>query len=43
MKKIGIIIRGRVRRKLPFRTATKMEEPAGDLMNEDQSIMEAYN
>lgn len=33
----------RVHEKLPFWKATKMDELAGDLMNEDRSIMEAYN
>ncbi|MFO7734000.1 MAG: CGGC domain-containing protein [Candidatus Aminicenantes bacterium] len=32
-----------VHQKLPFWKAMKMEELAGDLMNEDRSIMEAYN
>ena len=32
-----------VHRRLPFWVAMKMEEIAGDLMNEDRSIMEAYN
>lgn len=32
-----------VHEQLPFWKATKMEDLAGDLMNEDRSIMEAYN
>lgn len=32
-----------VHQKLPFWKNMKMEELAGDLMNEDRSIMEAYN
>lgn len=32
-----------IHQKLPFWKAMKMEELAGDLMNEDRSIMEAYN